>query len=126
MPLTTAKVIPVLRMFDVDKAKEFYVDYLGFKVDWEHRFEAHFPLYMQVSLGELVLHLSEHAGDGFPGYAVFVRVTGLEAYHEELAAKKYKDLTPRIEPTPWNSKCINLIDPFGNKIRFNEYLAKSE
>jgi catechol 2,3-dioxygenase-like lactoylglutathione lyase family enzyme len=39
-------VIPILRMFDIRKAKEFYVDFLGFKVDWEHRFGPEFPLYM--------------------------------------------------------------------------------
>jgi hypothetical protein len=27
--------IPVIRMFDVGKAKEFYVDFLGFTVDWD-------------------------------------------------------------------------------------------
>jgi len=54
------KVTPILRIFDEAKALEFYVDFLGFKVDWQHRFEANFPLYLQVSLGECVLHLSEH------------------------------------------------------------------
>jgi len=33
------KKTPILRIFDETKAKEFYVDFLGFKVDWEHRFE---------------------------------------------------------------------------------------
>ena len=33
------KVIPVLRIFDYNKAIEFYVDWLGFKVEWEHHFE---------------------------------------------------------------------------------------
>ena len=56
------KVTPILRIFDEAKALEFYVDFLGFKVDWQHRFEANFPLYLQVSLGECVLHLSEHHG----------------------------------------------------------------
>ena len=37
--------IPILRIFSVDKAKEFYVDFLGFKIDWEHRFGDNFPLY---------------------------------------------------------------------------------
>lgn len=29
----------LLRIFDVAKAKEFYVGFLGFTVDWEHRFD---------------------------------------------------------------------------------------
>ena len=59
--------IPVLRSFDERKAREFYVDFLGFTVDWEHRLEPDLPLYMQVSRGNLVLHLSEHHGGVSPG-----------------------------------------------------------
>src|SRR4051812_9278801 len=29
-------VVPVLRIFDVAKAREFYAGFLGFTVDWEH------------------------------------------------------------------------------------------
>ena len=42
------KTIPILRIFADGKAREFYVDFLGFNVDWEHRFEPGLPLYMQV------------------------------------------------------------------------------
>jgi len=31
------QVIPVLRIFSVERAKEFYLDFLGFTLDWEHR-----------------------------------------------------------------------------------------
>jgi Glyoxalase superfamily protein len=41
-----SKTIPILRIFDIVKAREFYVDYLGFAIDWEHRFSADAPLYM--------------------------------------------------------------------------------
>ena len=60
------RVVPVLRIFDVGKAKEFYAGFLGFTIDWEHRFDDRAPLYMQVSRNGLVLHLSEHHGDGTP------------------------------------------------------------
>lgn len=30
------KVIPILRIFDYKKAIEFYIDWLGFKINWEH------------------------------------------------------------------------------------------
>ena len=36
--MSLGKTVPILRMFDEAKAKEFYVDFLGFAVDWEHRF----------------------------------------------------------------------------------------
>jgi hypothetical protein len=50
-------------------AHEFYVNYLGFTIDWEHQFDGQGPTYTQISRGTLVLHLSEHYGDGTPGSA---------------------------------------------------------
>ncbi|MEV4126817.1 glyoxalase superfamily protein [Nocardia sp. NPDC049707] len=57
-----ATPIPVLRIFDSAKAYEFYCDYLGFTVDWEHRFGVNFPLYAQLSRSSATVHLSEHHG----------------------------------------------------------------
>ena len=116
--------IPILRIFDEAKAREFYCGYLGFRVDWEHRFEANLPLYMQVSRAGLVLHLSEHYGDGAPGATVFVRMQGIDELHTELTAKNYKYLRPGIEMAPWNAKTMTLTDPFGNRLRLNEDLGQ--
>ena len=41
--------IPVVRIFAEDKAKEFYIDFLGFNLDWEHRFEEGFPCTLKSS-----------------------------------------------------------------------------
>jgi len=104
-------------MFDVAKANEFYVGYLGFKVDWEHRFEGVSPLYMQVSREELVLHLSEHYGDGTPGSVIVVRMKDVHAFHAELTAKNYGYLRPGVQHQEWGHE-LTVIDPFGNRIRF--------
>ena len=124
MTETMLQTIPILRIFDVDKAREFYVGFLGFTVDWEHRFDDKAPLYVQVSRGGLVLHLSEHHGDACPGSTVFVRVTGLADYHREITAKGYGYVRPGIERAPWNADVMEVIDPFGNRLRFNEDLPK--
>ena len=114
------QTIPILRVFAVDKAKEIYLDYLGFSLDWEHRFADDLPLYMQVSRGALRLHLSEHHGDACPGSTVFVRMRGIEALHRELVAKVYRYLRPGVEQAPWGARMMEVTDPFGNRIRFNE------
>ena len=92
--------IPILRIFSVEKAKEFYLDFLGFKTDWEHRFGDNFPLYTQVSRSGLRLHLSEHHGDASPGSTVFVWMRGIADFHRELVAKTTatKDLASRTHP----------------------------
>jgi catechol 2,3-dioxygenase-like lactoylglutathione lyase family enzyme len=41
------RITPILRIFDEAKAREFYVDFLGFTVDWQHRFGDNFPLYLR-------------------------------------------------------------------------------
>lgn len=112
---------PVLRIFDVHKALDFYVDWLGCTVDWEHRYGDNFPVYMQVSLGDIVLHLTEHHGDACPGSKIFIDYTeGLSALHQRLSAKDYKYNKPGPEKAPWGGLCFELTDPFGNRIIFSE------
>lgn len=114
------KIVPILRSFDEAKATEFYVDFLGFSVDWEHRFEPGLPLYMQLSRGNLILHLSEHHGDATPGSTVFVEMSGLHGFHAEVAGRQYRSLRPGIEDAPWNAWMMQVTDPFGNRLRFSE------
>jgi len=111
---------PILRMFDVDKARSFYLDFLGFKVDWEHRFEEDMPLYMQVSRGGMTLHLTEHHGDCTPGATVFVTTTGLKDFHAEISARGYRHNRPGVDPAPWGGLVMETVDPFGNRLRFWE------
>jgi catechol 2,3-dioxygenase-like lactoylglutathione lyase family enzyme len=119
MPVQLDDAIPILRIFDEEKAREFYLGFLGFSVDWEHRFGDNFPLYMQVSRGGLRLHLSEHHGDASPGVRVFVTMHGIEELHAELKAKNYKYNKPGINTVDWGRE-ITAHDPFGNRITFCE------
>ena len=112
-------VTPILRIFDEAKAREFYVDYLGFTVDWDHRFGPGMPLYLQVSRGDCVLHLSEHHGDCCPGAALRIEVDDVDALHAELAAKRYAYARPAIEDTPWETRELSVKDPFGNRLTFS-------
>jgi catechol 2,3-dioxygenase-like lactoylglutathione lyase family enzyme len=115
--------IPILRIFDEAKAREFYCGFLGFSVDWEHRFGENFPLYCQIARAGLRLHLSEHAGDATPGGNMVVFIRGLPAFHAELKAKDYRYMKPAIEPQDWGDE-MQVTDPFGNRIRFIERKAE--
>lgn len=113
------QAVPIVRIFDVAKAHEFYLGFLGFTVDWEHRFGENFPLYTQVSRGGLRLHLSEHAGDATPGGNMVVYMDGLRAFHAELAARDYRYMKPGISTEDWGLE-MKVTDPFNNHIRFME------
>ncbi|MDF1667953.1 MAG: glyoxalase superfamily protein [Planctomycetota bacterium] len=118
------QVIPALRIFDEKKAREFYVEFLGFKVDWEHRFQEDFPIYMQISRDDTAMHLSEHHGDGCPGAFIMIVVDDVKAYQKELIAKKYKYARPGYEETDWDTIEMKIADPFGNKLSFFQNLEK--
>jgi catechol 2,3-dioxygenase-like lactoylglutathione lyase family enzyme len=120
MSVRALRVIPILRIFSVEKAREFYLDYLGCHLDWEHRFDPTAPLYMQVSRDGLVLHLSEHYGDGSPGTNFQVDFEGVHELHAELSAKNYPYWRPGITETFWGTPRLNLLDPFGNQLHLCE------
>jgi predicted enzyme related to lactoylglutathione lyase len=116
--------IPIMRIFDVAKAKDFYIRFLGFGVDWEHEFDGGSPVYLQISKDDLILHLSEHHGDCCPGSTVFVWMSGIEEFHATITSRGYGYMRPGIERTFYNSMCVEVTDPFGNRIRFNEQCRK--
>ncbi|WP_425064935.1 glyoxalase superfamily protein [Reyranella sp.] len=113
-------VIPILRIFDVAKAKEFYLDFLGFAWDWEHRFDDNAPLYAQVSRAGVMLHLSEHHGDGAPGSHITIQTQGIAAFHRELTERKYRYARPGLETQPWGARTVTVGDPFANRLTFSE------
>ncbi|WP_295143227.1 glyoxalase superfamily protein [uncultured Reyranella sp.] len=118
--VTLGPVVPILRMFDIAKAREFYVDFLGFTWDWEHRFDDNAPLYAQISRAGVVIHLSEHHGDGAPGSHITIQTKGIAALHRELTAKKYRYARPGLEDQPWGARTITVADPFANRLTFSE------
>lgn len=119
-PIRFQATKPVLRIFDAGKALEFYCDFLGFTMDWEHRFEPGLPLYMQMSRGRLTLQFSEHHGDGSPSSVVWVSMKGLDAFHRELHGKNYTHMRPGILAMSPTLRVMEVIDPFGNRLRFGE------
>ena len=111
------QAIPIMRIFDIAKTREFYCDFLGFEVTMEHRFEPELPLYMAVERAGLVLHLSEHHGDASPGSTVFIWMDAIRDFQAELDSKKYSYGRPGLVRQPWGEQ-LEVYDPFGNRLRF--------
>lgn len=115
---------PVLRIFDEVRAREFYLDFLGFQVEFEHRFEPGLPLYMSVIRDSLVLHLSEHHGDACPGAQIRIATDDVHGFVTELAGRDYSYARPGVpERQPWGTDEITLTDPFGNRLTFWQPVA---
>ena len=124
MAVEFKRVVPTFRIFSVEKAREFYVDFLGFKVDWEHRFDPEAPVFMQVSRGGLTIYLSEHHGDGTPGSVFYVYTDGIREWQRELSEKKYRYNRPGLTEQEWGMLEFYVTDPFNNRITFGEPIEK--
>lgn len=121
--MVSTRVAPLISIFDEYKVKEFYVEFFGFEIDFEHRNFDGAPIYMQVSKGECLLLLTEHYGDCSPGCAINIETDELELYRDELAQKKFKYANPGIQQMPWGSNNMAISDPFGNKITFTDAIS---
>jgi len=119
------KTIPILRIFDVEKAKEFYIHWLGFEIEWEHQFEPDTPYYIGIKRDYIQFHLSEHHGDSVPGCKVFIVCNEIEKLFTELQSRPYKYYRPALNKTFYGSLEMMVQDPFGNKLSFNEYIKES-
>ena len=116
--------VPLLRIFDEAQAMACYVDWLGFKQDWQHRFGPDFPLYAQISRGAAVLHLTGHWGDCTPGARVRIEVDDIEALAADLAGRPNRFMRPGIEDQPW-ARELAVLDPFGNWLVFWQSLPQA-
>jgi catechol 2,3-dioxygenase-like lactoylglutathione lyase family enzyme len=110
--------IPILRSFDEAATRAFFIDFLGFEVVFEHRFEPDTPLYMGVKKGACELHLSEHFGDATPGAALRIEVADVHGFAKELNAKNYRNARPGVQCQSWGWDDMSISDPNGNKLIF--------
>lgn len=111
--------VPLLLSLDEAKCRAFYCGFLGFEVEFEHRFAPHMPVYLGLRRGPVQLHLSPHRGDATTGSAVFVWMTGIDAYRRELTARSEGHAVPEPAEQSWGRE-LTFTDPFGNRLRFCE------
>ncbi|MBI2423396.1 MAG: VOC family protein [Candidatus Hydrogenedentes bacterium] len=109
-------VVPALRITDYEASKRFYVDGLGFAIDWEHRFEPHFPVFAQLSRGSLVFYITQHAGDCQRGGLIHLFVPDVDAWHGELRSRGVAILQAPEESIP-GLRDMTVRDPDGNTLR---------
>jgi uncharacterized glyoxalase superfamily protein PhnB len=112
------RVFPQLRMTDWTRTRPFYETGLGFTVDWEHRFEAGFPVFAQLTRDGLSLFLTEHTGDCQPGGAAYFVVNDVDALFREITARGIRSEEPPTD-CEWHAREMTVVDPDGNRLRFS-------
>ncbi|GGG01640.1 glyoxalase [Paenibacillus albidus] len=110
-------IIPAFRITNYSVSKEFYVQGLGFKVDWEHQFEPDFPVFAQLTRDEMTLYLTEHTGDCQVGGLIHLFVPNVDEWYSEFMSNP---LIGPIEPPDEQIeglRMMNVTDPDGNQLR---------
>ena len=108
--LTFENATPILRVSDFESSVAYYVNALGFRLDWNvGRFGA-------VKRGDAALMLCEGSQGSTPTW-VYVSVSDADALYEELRGRGARI---RVPPTnyPWGSRELHVFDPDGHVLRF--------
>jgi len=118
MTIESTQVVPILRIFDVAKAREFYTDFLRFKADWEHRFDDDAPLYMQIQPRRSGASL---VGASWRQHAGFGRLCPHDG--DRPAPRRSRRAALQVQPagnprSALGTREMSVIDLFGNRIRF--------
>lgn len=107
------RAVPILPGEDLSVAKEFYVDKLGFTVEWEATEDGKDGL-MGIRKGTIELTIDcPMAGHGRNACAS-LRVNSADAYYEEWREKVEMKRPPQDEV--WDARTFGVTDPFGNSL----------
>ena len=101
------EIVPILRVADADSAVAWYMR-LGFRKEWEHRFDPDCPAFVSVARGPVRLFLSEHLGDARPDTLVGLVVDDTDAIETEFGRPSGDQ--------PYGCD-FELRDPDGNRLR---------
>jgi catechol 2,3-dioxygenase-like lactoylglutathione lyase family enzyme len=82
------RVVPALRITNYEQSKKFYLDRLGFSLEWEHRFEPNLPVFLSIALDGMRVYLSEHSGDCQVGGLVHFVVSDVDALYKTFFERK--------------------------------------
>ena len=118
----TQTVVPQLRITKVRDSLPFYVQGLGFAVDWEHQFEPSFPRFLQLTRAGQTIFLTEHTGDCQIGGAVYFVVPDVDDCYRDFSAHGIGSIEGP-EETAWGSREMVVTDPDGNRLRFATHVA---
>lgn len=110
--------IPIFRIRNLEASISYYVEQLGFKVDWRT------DGFASVSRDRASIMLCE-GGQGHSGTWIWIGASDVDALYEELGQRGAKLRQP---PTnyPWGSRECHIIDPDDHVIRFGADLKPGE
>jgi catechol 2,3-dioxygenase-like lactoylglutathione lyase family enzyme len=116
------KIVPVLKVSDIQKSVEFYTGVLGFTVAWSAANDGGGENCMlQADAAELLLSTGSHLGDRqqFTG-TLYFHMTGLLEFFERV--KNRVEVVWPLEPMDYGQKEFGIRDSDGYTLAFAEPL----
>lgn len=109
---------PILRVTDFEASVRYYVEVLGFGLDWRD------GAFGSVRRGETSIMLCE-GSQGKPGTWMYIGVTNVDALHEELRSRGARI---RHAPMnfPWGSRELHIFDLDGHVLRLGSGFQRGE
>ena len=108
------RAVPVLPADDLRRAKEFYVEKLGFAVSWEASEDGTSGL-LGVERGGMSITLDAPMSGHGRDACVSLLVESADKYFEEWSANGVEMKRPPTNE-PWGARTFGVTDPFGNTI----------
>ena len=108
-PIRFGTATPILRVSDFDRSVAYYVDALGFKVEWQ------VGKFGSVRRGDTSLMLCE-GSQGHAGTWVYIVVSDADALYGEVRERAKVRHPPAN--FPWGSRELHIFDPDGHVLRF--------
>jgi uncharacterized glyoxalase superfamily protein PhnB len=107
------RAIPILPMDDPKRAKEFYVDALGFHEVFAARYGSDGTIF-GLERGEIRIHLDCPMSGHGRAACVCLEVADADAVYHQWKAKTPISDIPKNEE--WGARTFTVIDPFGNSL----------
>ncbi|MFD2034660.1 glyoxalase superfamily protein [Belliella marina] len=120
MDLNSCKVIPVLKVSDFKLAKQFYIDHMGFEVEWEEHVVDKSYSYMVISFNHIIFHMTDCDKEKMSTGKIFIEYSEICEYIKFLSARKCTFEVIDLEMFPWKSIGIQIEDPFDHHLVFFE------
>lgn len=122
-PTNFASIRPVIGVASYQEAVDFYVDWLGFKIEWEWREAPGEPVVMQINRDGVAIQLLE--GDEHPAQTwIQILVDDIVGLADELNLKR-PNSAELADNFPYVRQ-ISAHDPFGNLIVFEQPVTADE
>ena len=109
------RVVPAFRIRDLARSRAFYVDALGFRIDWQWQEAPERPAFLQLSHQDLSLYLTQRAGDSAAGGLAYLYVPDVDAWATRALAAGLA-IASGPEDQPWGNRELALLDPDGNRL----------